>query len=77
MIPPAMPLSDVKIRNLKPRDKAYKVSDFEGLFVLVDLSPKLPPALRGVLGVKSLTSSGHLIHNPSLQEFHRCQVAQC
>lgn len=30
-----MPLSDVKIRNLKPRDKAYKVSDFEGLFVLV------------------------------------------
>lgn len=30
-----MPLSDIKIRNLKPRDKAYKVSDFEGLYVLV------------------------------------------
>ena len=30
-----MPLSDVKIRSLKPREKAYKVSDFEGLFVLV------------------------------------------
>lgn len=30
-----MPLSDIQIRNLKPRDKAYKVSDFEGLFVLV------------------------------------------
>lgn len=30
-----MPLSDTKIRNLKGKDKAYKVSDFEGLFVLV------------------------------------------
>ena len=35
VIPPAMPLSDIQVRNLKPRDKAYKVSDFEGLFVLV------------------------------------------
>lgn len=33
-----MPLSDIKIRNLKSRDKAYKVSDFEGLFVLVKVS---------------------------------------
>ena len=39
-----------------------------------DLSPKSPPALRGVLEVKSLTSSGHLVHDPSLQEFHRWQV---
>ena len=30
-----MPLSDVQIRNLKPKEKPYKVSDFEGLFVLV------------------------------------------
>ncbi len=30
-----MPLSDVKIRNLKAKDKPYKVSDFEGLFLLV------------------------------------------
>jgi hypothetical protein len=30
-----MPLSDVTIRNLKPRDKAYKVSDFDGLFITV------------------------------------------
>jgi integrase len=30
-----MPLSDATIRNLKPREKAYKVSDFEGLFLLV------------------------------------------
>ena len=30
-----MPLSDVRIRNLKPREKPYKVSDFEGLYLLV------------------------------------------
>ena len=29
---PNMPLSDTKIRSLKPRDKSFKVSDFEGLF---------------------------------------------
>lgn len=33
-----MPLSDIQVRNLKPREKAYKVSDFEGLFVLVKLN---------------------------------------
>ncbi len=33
-----MPLSDIKIRNLKSTDKAYKVSDFGGLFVLVKIS---------------------------------------
>ena len=30
-----MPLSDAAIRNLKPREKPYKVSDFDGLFLLV------------------------------------------
>ncbi|UYP66714.1 integrase arm-type DNA-binding domain-containing protein [Thalassobacter stenotrophicus] len=30
-----MPLSDIQVRNLKPREKPYKASDFEGLFVLV------------------------------------------
>lgn len=34
-IPPAMPLGDATIRSLKPREKSYKVSDFDGLFVLV------------------------------------------
>lgn len=29
-----MPLSDATIRNLRPRDKPYKVADFDGLFVL-------------------------------------------
>lgn len=32
---PPMPLSDTAIRNLKPREKPYKVADFDGLFVLV------------------------------------------
>lgn len=31
-----MTLSDVKIRNLKPKSKPYKVSDFDGLFLLVN-----------------------------------------
>jgi integrase len=30
-----MPLTDTQIRNLKPRDKAYKVTDFQGLYVTV------------------------------------------
>ena len=42
----------------------------------IDLSPKFPPALRGVLGVKSLSLSGHFVHHLSLQEFHRSEVAQ-
>ena len=35
---PPMPLTDAKIRSLKSRPKAYKVADFEGLFVLVKSS---------------------------------------
>jgi integrase len=30
-----MPFTDAKIRGLRPRDKAYKISDFEGLYLLV------------------------------------------
>jgi len=30
-----MPLNDAKIRNLKSKAKAYKVGDFDGLFLLV------------------------------------------
>ena len=47
------------------------------LFLDDDLCPKFPPALRGVLGVKSLALGRHLVHRLSLQKFHRCQVAQC
>ena len=30
-----MPLSDTTIRTLKPRDKSYKVADFDGLLLHV------------------------------------------
>jgi len=50
---------------------------FRVLFLDNDLSPKFPPALRGVLGFKSLALGCHLVHRLSLQKFHRCQVAQC
>lgn len=33
-----MPLSDIKIKNLKAAEKPYKVSDFEGLFILIKVS---------------------------------------
>ncbi|WP_301067748.1 Arm DNA-binding domain-containing protein [Pseudooceanicola sp.] len=33
-----MSLSDIKIRNLHSTEKAYKVSDLEGLFILVKVS---------------------------------------
>lgn len=31
-----MPLTDLKIKNLKPKEKAYKIADFDGLFMLVN-----------------------------------------
>jgi hypothetical protein len=40
-----------------------------------DLCPKSPPALRGVLGVKSLALGGHFVHRLSLQKLHWRQVA--
>jgi hypothetical protein len=30
-----MPLSDLSVRTMKPREKAYKVYDRDGLFLLV------------------------------------------
>ena len=37
-----MPLTDTKLRSLKPRKSPYKVSDFEGLYILVSPSgPRL------------------------------------
>ena len=32
---PPDPLNDTQIRNLKPKAKPYKVSDFEGLYITV------------------------------------------
>jgi hypothetical protein len=40
----------------------------------VDLGPKLPAALRGIFGVKSLALCRHLVHCLSLQKLHRGQV---
>ena len=31
-----MPLSDIAVRTLKPRERAYKVCDRDGLFLLVN-----------------------------------------
>lgn len=31
-----MPLSDIAVRTLKPRERAYKVYDRDGLFLLVN-----------------------------------------
>lgn len=33
-----MALTDARLRNLKPKDKPYKVSDYDGLYVLVNPS---------------------------------------
>lgn len=33
---PTMPLTDLKLKSLKPRERAYKIADFGGLFVLVN-----------------------------------------
>ena len=33
-----MPLSDLKLKKSKPRDKAYKISDEEGLYIYISPS---------------------------------------
>ena len=35
-------LTDTKLRNLKPRDKLYKVNDREGLYVAVTPAGSIP-----------------------------------
>jgi hypothetical protein len=37
-----------------------------GIALHDDLSPKFPPSLHGVLGVKSVTLGGHFVHVLSL-----------
>jgi len=32
---PTMPLTDARIRTLKPKDKPYRLGDFDGLYVTV------------------------------------------
>lgn len=61
-----MPMSDAAIRRLKPREKQYKVSDFDGLFMLVrpngvnrraKLTPYRPPELPPLCGVEIMRGS--------------------
>ncbi len=30
-----MPLTDIAIKNAKPKDKQYKISDTDGMFLLI------------------------------------------
>ena len=34
-----MPLNDAKIRTLKPRERPYKLGDFDGLYLDGDANP--------------------------------------
>ena len=70
-----LPERPILIGEFSPAYEAYRQVTVADLFT--DLCPKFPPALRGVLGVKSLALGRHLVHRLSLQKFHRCQVAQC
>jgi len=49
-----MPLSDIKIRNLKTKEKPCKVVDFEGLFILVKASGSKSWRFKYRLGGKEM-----------------------
>jgi len=68
---------DLKEINPKPSEQSVRrlIEVAGDLPVDHDLSPKFPPSLHGVLGVKSVTLGGHFVHVLSLHEFHRRQVA--
>lgn len=56
---PKMPLTDVAIRNAKPRVKSYKISDMQGLFLLISPSgSKLWKMKFHVKGVEKKLSFG-------------------
>ncbi len=51
-------LTDTKLRNLKPRDKLYKVNDREGLYVSMWGSPqKTESMVTPVFATPILTTS--------------------
>lgn len=60
---------------LRSIDRFVDLSGIRAHLSDFDLSPKFPPSLHGVLGVKSVTLGGHFVHVLSLHEFHRRQVA--
>lgn len=56
---PKMALTDTKIRNLKPKEKPYKVADFDGLHVLVKPNgSKLWRIKYRILGKEKLLAIG-------------------
>lgn len=65
---------DIRLSALQEREGRNLLAEWRED---ADLRPKSPPALRGVLVVKSLALGRHLFHCLSLQKFPRCQVAQC
>ncbi|MBU2868668.1 tyrosine-type recombinase/integrase [Pacificibacter marinus] len=77
-----MPLSDSQLRFLKPKDKPYKVSDFEGLFVLVKPNgSKLWQFKYRINGIERLLSIGQypdvsLAKARKAKEVARSQVAE-
>jgi integrase len=76
-----MPLTDLKIKNLKPKDKPYKVSDFDGLYVLVNPNGsrlwRVKYRLHGKEGLLSLGAypAITLLQARQLRDEARAQVA--
>ena len=76
-----MPLTDLKIKNLKPKDKPYKVSDFDGLYVLVNPNGsrlwRFKYRLNGKEGLLSLGAypAISLLQARQLRDEARAQVA--
>ena len=50
-----MPLSDLKVRKLKPKNKPYKLADAEGLYIYVPKSGKKVWRMNYILGGKQKT----------------------
>ncbi len=77
-----MPLSDSQLRFLKPKEKPYKVFDFEGLYLLVKPScSKLWQFKYRIHGKERLLSIGQypdvsLAQARKAKEIARAQVAQ-
>ncbi|AFS52265.1 phage integrase family protein [Leptospirillum ferriphilum ML-04] len=59
-----MALTDVLIRNSKPKDKAFKLSDGGGLYLLVNLNAPIGGDLITVLTVRGRLSPWESIPRP-------------
>jgi hypothetical protein len=70
-----MPLSDIQVRNFKPREKAYKVFDFEGLFVLVKTNGSKLWQMKYLLFGKELQFSIGVYPDVSLAQARKAKEA--